>query len=239
LVTKIFPGAPADRVLQEGDVILSVDGHDVADDGTIEFRSKQRTQVSYLVQLRQVGEQIGLTVLRDGDVQKLNLVLDRPLTADWLIPMEKFDASPAYFIYGGIVFCPLTKNLLREWGSGWYNAAPKEFVALLRNNFRDRDRDEVVIVLKVLAADVNQGYHNISNWIVDEVHGERVRNLRHLIQLVEKAEAGPFMEFKSRTGQQLVLDRTKVNESNARILQLYRIPFDRSLQLRENASVEP
>jgi S1-C subfamily serine protease len=231
LVTRVLPGSPAEGVLEVGDVITSVDGHDVADDGTIEFRPKQRTKVSYVVQLRQVGGDVGLTLLREGQPMEITLRLNRSLRKDWLIPMEVYDVLPTYFIYGGVVFCPLTKNLLREYGSNWYNKAPKEFVALLGDNFRKPDQDEAVIVLKVLAADVNEGYHNVGNWIVTEVDGQSIRNLRHLIELVEQPSDQPYTELRSASGHILVMDRAKVAATADEILALYRIGSDRSPDL--------
>ena len=233
LVTRILPGSPADGLLEVGDVILSVAGHDVADDATVEFRPRQRTQVSYYVQQRQVREPIEIVVWRGGEERSLTLSLHRSLREDWLIDAEMFDIFPTYYIYGGVVFCPLTKNLLREWGNNWFNSAPKEFVALLSNNHRLEERDEIVIVLKVLAADVNQGYHNIANWAVDEVNGTRIRDIRHLIERVESASESPYMEFKNEVGQMIVLDREKVAATHAEILALYRIGADRSPDLGE------
>ena len=232
LITRILPGSPSEGILEAGDVLLEVDGEPVANDGTIAFRHRQRTQVSYLVQRRQVDEPLDLRILRDGETRPATVVLDRPLTEDWLVPMEQYDTLPSYFIYGGVVFCPLTRNLLREWGNNWYNSAPKEFVALLGRNYREPDRDEVVIVLKVLAADANQGYHDLSHWTVERVNGQTVRNLAHLAALVEdEASTGPYVEFIGESGQQLVLDRKQVAAENSRILELYRIGSDRSPDL--------
>jgi hypothetical protein len=234
LVVRVVPGSPAEGVLQVGDTIIELDGHAVADDGTIEFRPRQRTQAAYLVQLRQVGESIPVTILRDGTRMALSLRLHRSLREDWLIPMEEYDVLPSYYIYGGVVFCPLSKNLLREWGSNWYNSAPKELVALLADNYRDENRDQLVMVLKVLAADVNQGYHEVTNWLVKEVNGQPVRNLRHLVELVELVEqdgARPYVEFKNPNGQMLVLDRERVALQRNDILATYRIDADRSEDL--------
>ena len=47
LVTHILPGAPADGVLVPGDVLLAVDGHAIADDGTIAFHRQARTSFAY------------------------------------------------------------------------------------------------------------------------------------------------------------------------------------------------
>jgi hypothetical protein len=211
-------------------VLVAVDGHDVAEDGTVAFLPNQRTRLSYFIQQRQLGDTLPLDILRDGEPLRLDLTLHRSMREDWLIEEEAYDVLPSYYIYGGVIFCPLSKNLLLEWGNNWYNTAPKELVALLSNNFPSDTQDEVVIVLKVLAASVNEGYHEVTNWIVEEVDGGKVRNLRDLITRVEGG-AGPFVEFRSPSGQQLILDRAQVAAQQASILELYRIPFDRSQDL--------
>lgn len=43
LVTRVYKGSPAEGKVKSGDVILSVAGHSVADDGTVEFRPRERT----------------------------------------------------------------------------------------------------------------------------------------------------------------------------------------------------
>ena len=43
----------------------------------------------------------------------------------------------------------------------------------------------MVILVKVLASEVNTGYHDFFNGHVTEVNGQKVKNLRHLIELVE------------------------------------------------------
>lgn len=230
LVVRVLLGSPADGALEVGDVVLSVDDHVVADDGTIEFRPGQRTRISYLVQQRQVGEPIDVEMLRRGERRRLTLTLHRSLREDWLIPMEVYDVLPSYFIYGGVVFCPLSKNLLREWGANWYNSAPKNFVAMLDDNYRTAERDEVVLILKVLAADVNEGYHEVSNWVVQSVNGARVRHLAHAVRLIESSQ-GPYVEIENANGQVVVLDRQRVANQQADILERYRIASDRSPDL--------
>ncbi len=228
LLVHVVYGSSAAGLLQAGDVVLSIEDTLVADDGTIEFRDKERTSFAYLIQNQQVGESIDLVVLREGDRLSLTIDLKHPMERDWLVPMEQYDILPTYYIYGGVVFVPLTKNLMRMWGNNWFNNAPKEFVVQLNNNVVTEERDELVIALKVLAADVNQGYHNENHWIIDSVDDVQVRNMRHLVELVEQNADNEFIEFRDRGGRKILLDRAKVEAEQASILAIYRIASDRS-----------
>ena len=236
LVTHIIPGSPAEGVFQMGDVIISLDDHNIANDGTVEFRPKQRTRLNFFVDVKQVGETVDVEFLRNGALQRETLTLHRSLREDWLIPKEEFDRLPTYYIYGGIVFCPVTKNLLREWGSGWYNTAPKELVAILSRNYRAGEINELVIARKVLASGVNEGYHDIANWLVVEVNGTPIRDLRHLISLIETCQDNPYIEVKGANGQIVIMNRHEVAATEAAILSLYHINADRSPDLREEDS---
>jgi hypothetical protein len=40
-----------------------------------------------------------------------------------LVPNAQYDILSQYYILGGIVFEPLTLNLLKIWGSSWYTDA--------------------------------------------------------------------------------------------------------------------
>lgn len=232
LVLAVIPGSSAEGILEEGDVITRIKGWPIADDGTVEFRSKERTAAAYYVQENQVGQTLPLEVLRNGKKMALEVPLTRPMEADWLIPMEVYDVLPTYYVYGGIVFVPLSKNLLMAWGPNWFNTAPKEMVAQLSNNAIQEDKDEIVVALKVLPADVNQGYHDETHWIIDQVNGESVRNLRDLIAKVEAGAGAEYVIFENTGGRKMILDRAKAESSMPSILSIYRIAEDRSDDLK-------
>lgn len=231
-IVRIFPGSPADGRLRTNDVILAIEGSPVADDGTVEFRPRERTSLSYHIQRKRIGESVALDIWREGARISTNIPLTRSLTKDNLIPNEQYDVLPTYYIFGGIVFTPLTRNLLQAWGPNWFNAAPSHLTALLASNIPETDGEQVILVLKVLAADINQGYDQINNWIVRRVDGARVRTIQELIDAVERPDAGPFVTFENDIGQVIVLDRARARDSGATILQTYRIPADRSPDLR-------
>jgi S1-C subfamily serine protease len=237
VIIRVLPGSPADGQLQKGDVLLSVEGHAVADNGTVEFRPKERTSVSYYIQERQVGDTVRLDILREGEPMTLNIEVNRSTREDALVATEQYDVVPSYYIYGGVVFCPLTKDFLKAWGSNWYNQAPKNLVAWLSGHAPERDGEEIIILLKVLAADVNQGYHNYLNWVIEKVNGEEVLNLSDLVEKVQASSEKPYVVFESENGQQIIIDRAKADATHEEILARYRIPADRSDDLKETAPV--
>ena len=122
-------------------------------------------------------------------------------------------------------------NLLQSWGGNWFEKAPRELVARLAFNVVTPEQDEVVLALRVLAADVNEGYHNVASWTVEKANGQKVRNLKHMIELIENPGDSPFVVLENEWGQKLVLDRDKAGSAGPQILETYRIAQDRSIDL--------
>lgn len=231
LINQIVPGSPADGNLKVGDVLLLIEDYTIGNDGTVEFRPNERTHLNYVIQKKQIGEDLKLTILREGEKIEIKVNLFRSLTKDRLVPMEQYETLPTYYIFGGLVFCPLSKDLLNIWGSQWYQSAPRELVCYLLNNIPEREDQQVVVLLKTLAADVNQGYQNIGNWVVDRVNGEKIWNMRDLVEKVENSE-GSFIILEDRYNRKVVIDRILALESHQEILEIYRILSDRSDDLR-------
>ncbi|MDD5635911.1 MAG: serine protease [Atribacterota bacterium] len=232
LINQVIPGSPADGKLQLGDVLVKIEDYPVGNDGTIELRRNERTLLNYAVQQKQIGEDIILTVLREGNEEKLNINLSRSMKKDRLVPMEEYETLPTYYIYGGLVFCPLTKDLLNIWGSQWSQSAPRELVCHLLSNTPEREDQQIVVLLKALAAEVNQGYQNINSWVVDQINGEKIWNMHDLVEKVENCQE-PFVIFEDQWNKKVIIDKEKAMESHYEILDIYRIPFDRSEDLVE------
>jgi S1-C subfamily serine protease len=237
LVVSVLPGAPAQGIVKPGDVILAVDGNDVADDGTIEFRPRERTRAAYHTQLHQLGEKLRLDILREHSEKTVSLTLDRAVGTLDLVAKERYDVRPTYFIYGGLIFIPLTQNYLMSWGDDWYNSAPKNLVALYKFGRSTVQGEEAVILSKVLPAEVNSGYHNNRDLRIVAVNNRKIFNLRQLMRAVEAPAQDPFIEFKTDQGIKIVLNRKRVAAAQSAILKTYSVPSDRSEDLRKSLSM--
>ena len=222
LVIKVFEGSPADGILQENDVILKIDDYDIADDGTIQISQDVLTDYKHAIDVHHSHDQIELTFARDGNLIQTSLRAMQSRKDFSLVRGEKFDAIPQYFIYGGIVFVPLNMNLIKRWGNDWGRTAP---VSLLqaRNEWATSERRELVVALQVLAADVNLGYHDWRNWVVDSVNGENIIDFGHFAQKLRENDSENVV-FKNKNGYQMVINHEQAVASENSILSQYRIP---------------
>lgn len=231
LVYRIIPGSPAEGLVVPGDVVMRIDGHKVADDGTVEFRPKERTSLNYYVQAHQVGDEMKLNILRNGRDEEVKLKLKLPVGVNQLVPLEQYDVQPTYFIYGGLVFSPLTVNYLKTWGGTWFASAPKNLVASFQFDQLTQVGEKIVVLTRVLPDEVNKGYHNSGDYRIVKVNGQTINNLKDLIRIVEEGNE-PFVSFSDRWGASVVLDRKAVEARKHEILDKYRIKNDRSDNLK-------
>ena len=229
LVTQVSEGGSSDGILQPGDVLLKVDNFKIADDKTIVFRNKQRTHFKYALDQHAYDDPAKLTFLRDGKELSVEISGKNKLQNPTLARDETFSELPDYYIYGGVVFVPLNMNLIKRWGSDWRKNAPLDFL-LYRNEPVSKDRQETVIALQVLPAEVNLGYHSWSSWVIDSINDEPVRNFKQFVDKIHNNQE-QFVVIKDKTGFRMVLDHQLALQTRDSVLQTYRVPNYHSKKL--------
>ena len=228
LVNAVFPGSPATGKIFPEDVILSIDGHKIAGDGTIANGPTGRIDLNHLIQMHQIGEPLKMEILRDGEIKQIEFNLTKAVGYFNLVDRDQYDQPPTYFIYGGLVFMPLTTNYLKTWGKDWKEDVPSYLLAKLYD-YPSSEGEEVVILTNVFPASVNVGYHEYSEIIITAVNGNDIQNLKDLIKEIEKGRGQPFITFTDRDGNKIVLNRNQAEKELEGILEAYKIPSDRSL----------
>ena len=232
LVIGVSQRGPAAGHLQPGDLLLGYDGYDIDRQGRVKLRGDLQVDCTHLEQRKQVGEKLTVRVRR-GDREHLSKI---PMaTVPKLVP-NRYEGGPPYYVYAGIVFQPLSHTYLRVFNRApatlaryteHFTAGP--YTSLLQNE-PDYERREIIVMSSILADEINRGYADSEDSIIQFADGERVRDLRHLIQLLERP--GPLLvRLVTEGGALLVLDRGSANERGNRILTRYGLSLDRSSNL--------
>jgi S1-C subfamily serine protease len=229
LVIKVFEDSPAADTFKENDVILRIDEYDIAEDGTIKLSKDLLTDYKHAIDMHHINEEISVTYSRSGIEDTITLRAEKALENYSLVKGDQFDQTPRYFIYGGVLFVPLNMNLLKRWGSDWRRAAPVGLLQM-RNEWSSPERSEVVVALQVLAADVNLGYHDWRNWVVESINGRQVKNFDDFSNEL-KNNTQENVVFENRNGYQMVINHSDAEKSESSILEQYRIPSSRSANL--------
>ena len=106
-------------VLEPGDILLSVDGTEVYDDGTVQTRKGERALFTSLLDRRQIGEPAALRFLRAGKELRRSMTLKGDAS---LVPGPLYGVRPTYYVFAGLIFTPLTRNYLATYTD--YRDAP-------------------------------------------------------------------------------------------------------------------
>ena len=223
LVLSIEHGSSASDKLQIGDVITSIDGCPIANNATIQLLDRYRTRYDVMLGWQSIGDTLQLEVWREG--KSLNISLPLQEVAQ-LVPRDQYDNTPRYFIFGGLVFQPLSRDFLSTWDS-WWEKAPKEFLHHYYSGSRTKNRREVVVLSQVLAEETNVGYEGFHSESVVEVNGVAPVDMADFVTMLDNAKG--LVKISTSAHGIIVLDAETARKANKRILERYRIPSERSL----------
>ncbi|MBI4665409.1 MAG: trypsin-like peptidase domain-containing protein [Nitrospinae bacterium] len=229
LVTKVAYDSSAYGVIQPEDVLVAIDGVPVENDGSVAVGENFTVFGNYLTQRRFLGEKVVYDIVRQKKRLKVDATLKPPAQ---LVPYEQLTPQPRYFIYGGLVFMPLTVNYLMTWGATWWKDAPVELMHAYYSGEMTRDRQEMVILRNVLAHEVNAGYHDFSDRIVMKVNNSPVAGLADLVKKLS-TQQGEYSIIEMDDGSRIVLDINAVAKTKSGLLKQYAIQSEASRDIVE------
>ena len=226
IIRSLPPEVKESGKFKVNDVITAIDGVRLDNDATVKFRRDEVIYFGYLIWRKYIGDACKFTVLRDGK----EIIVDYKLRRyKRLVPRRMFDKLPTYYFIGGMLFVPLSINHLDKYRGGWFNG-PINQVYQVYNGKVSKEVQQVVVLSRVLAAEVNVGYQKFGAAIVEKVNGKKIKDLKQLISIVEKTQKG-FIVFQLKNKTKIVFDVEKLKKSTAPIMNRYRVPRDRSINL--------
>lgn len=238
LVSRVAPTSAAAKVLQAGDVLLSFEGEQIGNDGTVRFRKHERVMFTWLVAQKFYGEKAKLAVLRDG--KKHDLVIETFYQEASLVPIHLFSKlrpGPSYFIVAGLVFTTLSEPFLEsEFGAEWEHKAPVEMVKWATQEHAEARDQQLVIMTQVLAHELTMGYENLENLRLLTVCGSPVRNLRHARELTDACVDG-FLRLGLQHNLQLIIKADAARRATQDVLEKHGIPAPMSPDLTEPTGI--
>jgi S1-C subfamily serine protease len=220
LVRVPFDSAPS-YPLKVGDVITKIGDTPIDDEGMIAIPGDLRISFLYRIQQIQKDRQVGLTVIRNGREGRISVPL---ITAVPRLLPYLTGQYPSYFIYGPLVFEGATDEYAAEaersirTGS---NFAEKGNPLVIRRGDRPAYPGEelVVIPCPYFSDKITQGYVNHVGWVVKDINGIQVRNLKNLVGILRDCrDRFVKFDFYGRYVDSLVFDRSKLEAATDRIL---------------------
>ena len=223
LVSNVFSAGVAAGSLKPGDVILSIDGLNVASDGFVDLEG-ERVLMAEVAERKFLGDVAKFGLLRDGK----QLDTDVKFTSAWQfnIQANRYDEQPAYVLLGGLLFQPLSRNLLATY----------QFTSDRVNYFYDRfisneiykEHPEIIVLSAVLPDPLNTYLGEFQQGIVDEINDQKIRTLKDVAEAFAKTPDFYVIKFIGY-GRPLVLERTAVEAARERIKKRYNVLSEQNL----------
>lgn len=223
LVGTVFGQGSADGLLQTGDVLLKIDGHPIASDGSVEL-DNENVALSEIVERKFLGDVVTFEILRGGESRTVEVPL-KPFPFD--LVARSFREQPRFVSFAGLVFQPVDQNLMQAF------SPPSPRVQYLYNNFLTdniyREHPEIIILSSILADPVNSFAQDFRFQVLDSINGRPVRTLQEVADAL--AEPADYTVFRFLgEGRPLVLERSAVAEATPRIAERYRLTKTQSLE---------
>ncbi len=207
--------------LREWDVITKIGDTGIDDQGMVHQGENLRLKFQYLIQKVARNGTVPLTVIRAG--KRLQFDVPVPTQRTLLIPSLE-GAYPPYFVYGPLVF----SSASAEFVSGLANRGGLlQAMSYLASPLVTRRGDKpafpgeelVVVTSPFFPHKLSTGYDNAIARTVDTVNGTRIKNLRHLVEVLRDAKS-EFIKFAfiGRGGETLVFPRQEMVASTDDIL---------------------
>lgn len=222
MVKSVGPTSLAKDLLLPNDVILSVDKIKVGNDGKIPFRRGERVALACYIHTKITGDTVCIQVLRQGKKLELDVPVEIPKR---LVPTHWKNRPPPYLVVGGLIFTALSVPYLTACGA-WedYVSSNVSYLSGLIYRTLEKESDQVVILIQVLAHPENLGYDTMADLHLERLNGQRVRYVAFCWFAVSFAKVLLTFHLFSRSLRHL---KTLIDESKEDFLRLEFSPENR------------
>ncbi|MBC7981040.1 MAG: PDZ domain-containing protein [Armatimonadetes bacterium] len=190
-ISSVRKGGAADLAgIKKGDVLLAADGLPIDRRGFYRHPHYGSVFWGHLVRgEKSTGDEIVLSMLRDGDPLEITAILTREEPENNLVPDYQFDRPPNFLVKGGLVFQELTRPVLEAFGKDWASLAPLNLLDAYENPEKYEEKAKRIIFLSgSIPTPATVGYERLRNLIVKKVNGIEIDSMKTLIKAFDKAD---------------------------------------------------
>ncbi len=231
LVETVVAAGPCAKLLRPGDVLLSIDNHPIASDGNVDLEG-EHVEMPEVVERKFKGDQVKFDIWRDKQSISGSVQLDT--VPPYLMQSHRYDVRPRYVVYGGLLFQPLSLDLLEAYQPG--DLRLRHFFDFYVIDQIYLEHPDVIVLTNILPDPINTYLAAYRGGIVDDVNGKKIRTLDELAKAL--AQPGDRIVINMiGDGPPLVLDPKQVEEARERIKTRYNVVREENLQ--EQAATKP
>jgi hypothetical protein len=205
VVHSTDPSDPKDP-LKPFDVLTKIADHEIDNTGMVKIKDNLRLSFHYLIQKVTKDGKVPLTVVREGKT----ISVEVPAKSHYPILMGSLKGRyPSYFIYGPLALSPASNEFVSALAGRFYQLASIESpLALRRGDLPKFEGEELVIVSSpIFPTRIGKGYDDPFTKIIKEVNGIRIKNLRHLVEVLrDSKEKFTRITFDDKVSETIVFD---------------------------------
>ncbi len=224
VVNFIDPYGSANGYLKTGDVLLKIDGYLLANDGTIALDGNT-VEFTELMERRQWGARITCDIWRQGAALRCSIPLENP--QDPFCFRRLYDQQPEYLMTQGLVFAPLTLNLLTAEADKVNSRQAQALLYYLHFAKLDGlhvNRAQFIVLAGRLAHPINTYLQDFVYGIVVEANQRPIGSLSDLQEALQHPEKGFHVIRFEGSSRLLVLNAALSEQADREICQKYRVP---------------
>jgi S1-C subfamily serine protease len=220
IATFVDPFSAARDLLRARDVLLSIDGINIANDGNIHLDGNT-IQFHEVLERKQQTDSVRFEIWRDGKKSALDISLQTP--QDPFILRNLYDQRPRYIIVGGLVFSPLNREYLKTvlQKTDPFSLRLRYYAQHAKTDGLYKGKDEFVVLIRRLPHAVNSYADGFVNGIVTHFNGQPVARLADIKAAAQKPERGFHVIEIAGHENHIVLDAAAVVAAEAAILSTY------------------
>lgn len=230
--------------LKPNDIILSIDGFPVSNEGTVDIPSIGNCiDCFHITQSKFIGDKVKLTILRKtpetNAVKQVDIevILDTVLGDTKKVPPLEHDKMPTYYINSGICFIPLTRNYMEGDGCEFEDMYLVEDNCLLPDAPKNHPDDQFILINNILNCKETQGYNKHIHGLVKAINGQPVNNIVDVVHAMESDKnkengqnKSELHEISLKSGSTIVIPGMS-EKQQAELLKRHHVSQDRSLDL--------
>jgi S1-C subfamily serine protease len=210
---------PAGYPFQEFDVLTRIGEHDIDNEGMVQRPGDLRVSFYSLIPTLARNGAVPVTLLRRGKRLEGALPVTRQ---DNRLIRNYAGEKPSYFIHGPLVFSPARAGAINFYTrlnpALYVNESP-----LLARQF-DRvafpGEELVVVTSPMFAHKIAKGYGDPVGQVVREVNSIKIKNLRHLVEVLrDSSDEHLTFRFAEEGTEILIFRRQEMDEATTEILE--------------------
>ncbi len=224
-VTKVLRGGSAEGFLQANDLLLEIDGLPIGRNGTVLLDKDARVDFVEVVDNKHSGEPIRFKVYRDDKQIDVTFPAKKMKQIEFM--RHKYDESFPYYIFGGMVFQPVSRDILQEWSRHTETQGGSQFLYrffyFMEDDLGAGKSDEDIVFYRRLNHSVNAGASSYQNLILESINGIQVRSIKHLKEICEGVQTG-FLKFKFKDmPSSFIIKKNDAVKADSEISEIYKI----------------